>query len=143
MRDLEALYKVALEHSVHELGGNLEGTLATLEADPIYELFPVGLKLTGMDKVRRYYTYFMENVLDKFIDGKVYYESRGLPGHAKESFLTWRDKDGQVRRTQMMTILVYGETKLRGERIYADEDFLRFLFGPLWAEMEPHDEMLP
>lgn len=143
MPDLAELREVARIHSVAEMGGNLAGTLATLEDDPIYELFPVGLKLTGMDKVRRYYSYFMENVLQNFVDAKVHYESTDRPGHQKESTVWWRDHDGQVHVTQLMTILVYGDNKLRGERMYADEPFLRFLFGPLWEEMETHKELLP
>mgnify|MGYP001066403006 CR=1 FL=1 len=143
MAELAELREVARIHSVAELGGNLAGTLATLEDDPIYELFPVGLKLTGMDRVRRYYAYFMENALPHFVDATVHYESTDRPGHQKESTVWWRDRDGTVRVTQLMTILVYGENKLRGERLYADEPFLRFLFGPLWDEMEPHEHLLP
>ena len=30
-------------------------------------------------------------------------------------------------------------TLLSGERLYADEEFFRILFGPLWSELEPID----
>ncbi|WP_114953031.1 hypothetical protein [Sphingosinicella terrae] len=143
MAGIEHFVEVARRHSVAEMGGDLEGTLATLEADPIYELFPVGLKLCGTGKVRRYYSYFMENVLHNFVDATVHYESTDRPGHQKESTVWWRAADGSVRVTQLLTILVYGQEKLRGERLYADEAFLRFLFGPLWDEMEPHEALLP
>lgn len=143
MAQLERLIEAARQHSIAEMGGDLEGTLATLEGEPIYELFPIGRKLAGMDKVRRYYRYFMDNVLHNFVDATVHYESLGRPGHQKESTVWWRDAEGNVRVTPLLTILVYGEEKLRGERLYADEAFLRFLFGPLWDEMEPHEALLP
>ncbi|GAB3322071.1 hypothetical protein [Haliea atlantica] len=56
------LLEIAYRHTVAEENGDYEGTLATLEANPVYELFPVGLRMSGMDAARRYYRHFFDNV---------------------------------------------------------------------------------
>ena len=45
--------------------------------------------------------------------------------------------DHSRRDFRALTVFPYGETALRGERIFADVEFFRVLFGPLFAEMEP------
>ena len=51
-KTIAELTAIAHQHAAAEADGDLAATLATLEADPVYELYPVGLRMTGMDRWR-------------------------------------------------------------------------------------------
>ena len=56
---------------------------------------------------------------------------------AVEITVTVAYPDGWRNDFRTMTVFPYGTTALRGERIYADVEFFRVIFGLLLAEMEP------
>lgn len=130
------LIAVAHRHAAAEAAADIEGTIATLEGEPVYELYPVGLQLRGMATVRRYYEYFFSDVLPHTLG----YELRNAwvndVGLLEEYDIDCRI-DGEKHTFRVLSILKFGERALTGERLYADEKFLRFLFGPLWKELEP------
>jgi len=130
------LIAIAHRHSAAEAAADLEGTLATLEGEPTYELYPVGLQLRGMERVRRYYDYFFAQVLPHTMGYELRSEWVGEQGLLEEYDITCRI-DGAVQTYRVLSILKFGRRALSGERLYADERFLRFLFGPLWFELEP------
>ena len=49
-RDMHAL---GTHHAQVETERDLEATMATLVEDPVYELWPVGLRMQGRDRVTR------------------------------------------------------------------------------------------
>jgi len=53
------------EHGRAEQALELDNVMATLEATPVYYLYPVGLKMVGVDKVRRYYQNLFDNVMTR------------------------------------------------------------------------------
>jgi hypothetical protein len=53
-----AMVAVAHAHAAAEAAGDLEGTLATLDNDPVYELLPMGVTFRGQDAARVYYEHF-------------------------------------------------------------------------------------
>lgn len=136
------LLEIAYRHTVAEANRDYEDTLATLDEDPVYELFPVGLRMRGMDAARRYYRHFFDNVAPCFEqDGMVVHgEWPGETGIAIEYTVVYRYPDGRRKPFRILGILTYGETALSGERVYADEELLRIMFAPLWDEMEPITE---
>ena len=40
----------------------MANTMGTLDDNPLYELYPVGLKMAGRDMARRYYEHFFAHV---------------------------------------------------------------------------------
>jgi len=133
----EALVEVALAHSTAEAEGDLDATMATLEDETVYELQPVGLKLVGRDRARRYYEWFFE----KFAPRIERYEMRGEwindIGVNQEYTLWVHDDDGTSKRFEIIGILVFGDTKLTGERLYASEELYRMMVGPVYDEAVP------
>ena len=57
-RTIAELTAIAHRHAAAEADGDLAATLATLEPEPVYELYPVGLRMTGLPLARRYYEHF-------------------------------------------------------------------------------------
>ena len=135
--DLGARASWALRHIEAEARDDLEGTLATLAADPVYELWPLGLQMRGLDRLRRYYRHFFEvarpHIADYVVHGLCYGETSMI----SEITLTWRYDDGSTRQFRNATVLVYGEGGIAGERMYAEPEFFRLLLGPVLADLEP------
>jgi len=44
--------------------------------------------------------------------------------------------DGRVRHFRNLTVLPYAEGGITGERMYAEDEFYRCLFGPILDELE-------
>jgi hypothetical protein len=64
------MYELGTRHASIEARGDIDGTMATLVEDPVYELLPIGLAMRGREQVLRYY----ENLIGKFIPMTVGYE---------------------------------------------------------------------
>lgn len=136
-RSTAELTAIARRHGEAEGAGDLEGTLATLEAQPRYELFPVGLTMSGADRTRRYYEHFFAEVAPRIVGAELIDEWGNERGLMQEYSVQYRYDDGRQRVFRIAGLLVFGSTALAGERLFADEEFLRILFGPVWVELEP------
>jgi hypothetical protein len=134
---LAQLTEIAHRHSAAEAAGDLEGTLRTLEGEPVYELYPCGLQLRGMDRARRYYEHYFAHVAQRMVGYELLTEWVGPDGVAQEYDITARLDGGGTATFRVLGILKFGEKAMSGERLYAEETFLRILFGPLWSELEP------
>jgi hypothetical protein len=130
-RDLEALAEVAREHARAESMGDLAGTLATLDPEPVYELLPMGVTLGGHDFVRAYYERFFTECMPRFVGYELRNEWLMEDGLGQEYRVEVSTPDGP-RRHDILGILTFGDHGLlSGERLYASDELLRFLFGPL------------
>ncbi len=133
----EALEAVARAHAAAEGSGDMAGTMATLEPDPLYTLLPAGRQLRGTDTVRRYYDYFFAAVAPRIAGYDLIGEWVNDIGLAQEYTIAVRNDDGTIGTHHVFGILTFGATRLSGERLYASDAFFRILFGPLWDEAEP------
>lgn len=135
--DLAERATYAMRHIHMEAQGDLEGTLATLVDDPVYELHPIGLKMTGKALVRLYYEHFFSEVRPHIADYEFHGYCFGETSLNTETTIRWRLDDGKLRDFRVMTVLPYAEGGISGERIYADDDFFRLLFGPFFSGLQP------
>jgi len=133
----ERMAALAAEHVRAEDAGDVDATLATFQTDAAFELFPCGLRLSGHDRIRRYYEYFFSTSLKRCAGYSTRGTQEGDDGMAVEMTVTLSYPGGITRDFRVLTIFPYGETALLGERIYADTEFFRVIFGPLLAEAEP------
>ncbi|MDB5397617.1 MAG: hypothetical protein JWM91_5123 [Rhodospirillales bacterium] len=131
------LVKNAFRHAEAEGSFDMAGTLATLEADPVYDLFPVGLRMVGMDRARRYYEHYFAEVAPRIVHFALVAEWINENGVCQEYDVTYRHDDKGPRVHRILGILTFGKLLLSGERIYTDEEMLRIMFGPVWDELEP------
>lgn len=130
-RDLDALADVARAHARAEATGDLEATLATLDPDPVYELLPMGVILSGRAFVRAYYERFFAECMPRFGGYELRNEWLMDDGLGQEYRVEVATPDGP-RRHDILGILTFGDHGLlAGERLYASDELLRFLFGPL------------
>jgi hypothetical protein len=120
----ESMLELGVRHAKLEAELELEGTLATLIEDPVYEFFPLGLGFRGAGPVRRYY----ENLFEKFMPLR---ESVRLVAQwASESSVAQEYEiqlrvAGNLESHRVIGILVADGQLLGGERVYAGERLIR------------------
>ncbi len=134
--DLAARARHAIRHIFVESHDDMEATLGTLIDEPVYELHPIGLRVRGKPLVRRYYRHFFEEARRHVIDYVVHGYCYGETSMTVEVTVTWRYDDGRVRNFLNLTVLPYAEGGITGERMYAEDEFFRCLFGPVLDELE-------
>ena len=136
--DQAALLKVALRHASAEAEMNLPAILDTMEGEPVYEFFPLGKKFVGMELTKRYYQYYIDDFCHRIAGYKMRAEWLNDVGLAQEYSIDCRVA-GRIKTFRIFSILVFGKAKLKGERLYGDEEFFRMLCGPVWNEIVPID----
>ena len=125
--------RIAHAHAAAEADDDLETTMATLEADPVYELLPMGVAFRGRDAVRAYYEHFFSTVKPMVVGYELRNEWVNDRGVAQEYRIDFRGEGGTVERHPVIGILMFGETALAGERIYGSDRLLELLVGPALA----------
>ena len=133
----ESMIAVAHAHAAAEADRDIEGTMATLDDDPTYELQPMGRVLRGRESARAYYEHFFANC-QPHIRG---YELRSewvCDDGVLQEYTLHIDSQGSTSRHDIIGILTFGHSgKLSGERIYASDELIRFMFGPLLDRASP------
>jgi hypothetical protein len=137
MATRDELVAVGLKHAAAEGEGDLETTMATLDANPVYELQPMGRQLVGRDNARRYYEYFFAEFMPTIENFALRAEWINDDGIAQEYSMWVRGADGRVDRHDIIGILTFGTELLSGERLYGTEQLFRLMFGPLYDEATP------
>ena len=136
-KSIAELTAIAHRHAAAETEGNLAATLATLEPDPVYELYPVGLRMTGLPLARRYYAHFFAHVAPRIAGYEMLGEWINELGVLQEYRVSVGYEQAAARDFRIMGLLRFGDSALAGERLYADTEILRILFEPVWGELEP------
>ena len=133
----EQLIEIARAHATAEGAGDMAATLATLEADPRYELHPVGLAFRGMAQARLFYTHFFTSFKPRIAGYTLLREWVDDEGVGQEYSIDLRQPDGRIESHRVTGILTFGERALSGERVFADESLLRAMFGPAYEQATP------
>jgi hypothetical protein len=136
-KTIAELTAIAHRHAAAETEGDLAATLATLEPDPVYELYPVGLRMTGLPLARRYYAHFFAHVAPRIAGYEMLGEWINELGVLQEYRVSVGYEQAPARDFRIMGLLRFGDSALAGERLYADTEILRILFEPVWGELEP------
>ena len=127
---------LAHRHAQAESNGDVEATLATLEAEPVYYFYPAGRKFTGMANTRRFYEGFVHHFKPRIRNVVFHGEAVGTDGLFQEYTIAVECEDGVVRDYRILGVLMFGKTALTGERMYADEALFRLIAGAMWDDME-------
>jgi hypothetical protein len=133
----DRLIGLARAHAAAEARGDVAATLATLEPDPVYELFPVGRSFRGMAETRAYYAHFFAEFLPRVAGHRLRSEWVSDEGVGQEYEIELRAGDGRTQRHRVIGILTFGREALSGERVWASEPLLRRMFGPVYDRAEP------
>ena len=128
--------RIGTAHALIETERDLEGTMATLVDDPVYEFYPVGGVLRGREGVRRYYEHLMNEFLPR-VENAALVDQWVNEGALIQEYDADVHTDEGMERHRLVGVLVIGEDKLLGERIYGSERALRLMLGDaLFDELE-------
>ena len=141
--DRPALTLVARRHAEAEANSDLATTLATLEDDPVYEFASVGLSFRGAEAARSYYEHFFGTFQPWITGFELLNQWESRDGLGEEYWLHLALPDGTRESHRIIGILVFGETRLAGERLYASERLLRLMLGPAYAIAERQSGRAP
>lgn len=134
--DAEAVRELGYRHAQAETECRMEETMATLVEQPVYDFFPVGLRLEGADAVRVYYQHLFDEFLPFVESTRLVGEWVGEDALTQEYEVQLR-KDGVLERHFILGILFVEGALLGGERIWGSEQTLRRLLGPVYDELRP------
>ncbi len=135
--DLDARVATARAHAEAEGAGDMEGTMSTLGADPVYELLPIGRLLRGRDAARAYYEHFFADFAPRIAGYTLRAEWVTDEGLGQE-YQVYIDEPAGRRRFDIVGILLFGDDGLlAGERIYASDELFGMMVGPLLERTEP------
>ena len=133
----QQLIDIAHRHARVEGEGDIEAVMATLDPNPTYRFYPIGLGFSGTDNARRFYEVFMREVKPRLLRYSLDGEWLGDTGVAQEYSITARGPDNCETTYQVLGILTFGENGLSGERLYASDGFFRLLTGSMWDALQP------
>jgi hypothetical protein len=138
----EALIAVAKAHAEAEARGDLATTLATLEDEPVYELATLGVSFRGKAAARTYYEHFFGSFQRHIAGFELVNQWATAEGLGEEYWLDLALPGAARERHRIIGILVFGDTKLAGERLYASERLLRVMLGPAYEIAEKQSAAL-
>lgn len=129
------MYELGSRHAELETKADLEGTLATLVDDPVYEFYPQQLRMRGLQQVRRYYEHLFGSFIPSTRSYRLIQEWVNEHSVAQEYDIDV-DVGGVVERHRVIGVLVAEGGLLGGERVYASERCARLMLGDLLDELE-------
>ena len=134
------MLKLGHLHADLEARRDLDPLMATMVAEPRYEFHPLGLGMSGGERVRRYYAQFFERFMQTIVDYVLIDEWANERAVVQEYDITV-DVDGARETHRVVGILFASESPdgmlLGGERIYASERCVRQMAGAVFDEFEP------
>ncbi len=137
---VEAMAELGRRHAELEAKGDLEPLLETLAPNPLYLFQPLGRCMRGDEMARRFYVQFIEEFLPLRSRVEMLGEWVNETSVVQEYVLDF-DIDGTKEQHHVLGILYVdpesaAQGKLRGERVYAGEAFIRRMTGDLFDELE-------
>ncbi len=133
---VEQMLALGHKHAELEARRDLEGVMATLVPEPVYEFHPIGLRMAGGDRVRRYYT----QLFTKFIPMTRSYallEEWASASSVAQEYEIELDVDGRLERHRVLGVLFASGELLGGERVFASERCVRLMVGESFDELTP------
>ena len=123
----------------------LDPLMDTLVAEPVYEFHPLGLRMAGGERVRRYYRQFFDDFMEKIV-GYELLEEWANPTSVGQEYDITIEVDGKRETHRVLGILYVQHdsegSRLGGERIYGSERLVRLFAGELFDELTPLDATL-
>lgn len=119
--EIKRLSAILDAHGQFEVERDLDATMTTVSANPMYELPSAGWKVEGRDAVRELYRRFFASA-----DGKVLSaETRVVAATddnvlVHEGYTVRQAPDGSTRQSRSATVVLFDGDLVAGERIYSD-----------------------
>ena len=136
---VERMHELGTKHAKLEADCDIEGTMATVVENPVYEFHPAGVRLEGREQVRRYYEHLLTHFIPKTRGVTLTEEWVSAASIAQEYEITLEIEGGLETHRVIGILFAEGEL-LGGERIHSSERCARLMLGEaLFAERSNRD----
>ena len=129
------MLELGRQHALLEERRELDALMGTLVKEPVYEFYPIGLRMVGGHRVRRYYAQFFANFMQRIVGYELLDDWVNPHSLVQEYDIALR-VDAGVEHFRVIGVLYAKGELLGGERVYASERFVRLLTGVLFDELE-------
>ena len=121
--------------------GDVDAVMAALVDDPVFDLWPIGLRLQGRANVRRYYERFLSDAMPPST-GRLVGTYVGTDEVAYEFAITTLDGEGgPVESFRILAVQPVVGDRVAGERLFGSDRYMRLIVGDeLWPLLEPVPE---
>ena len=125
---VERMHELGTKHAKLEADCDLDGTMATVVENPVYEFHPAGVRLEGREQVRRYYEHLLTHFVPSTRGVTLIEEWVSASSIAQEYEITV-EVEGALEAHRVIGILFAEGELLGGERIYSSERGARLMLG--------------
>ena len=125
----DIMRKLVQKHIEFETNLDLEGVLGTLVDHPVYEFYPLRLKLEGKDNIRKFYRDHFDTFFPKIQSHTLINEWWGSETVCMEYDLYLKEPADPNRAYRIMVVLTAQCPLLKGERFYAEEELIHIMTG--------------
>lgn len=122
-------------HMERETNLDVDGVLETLVDHPIYEFYPLRLKLTGKENIRNFYREHFDTFFPKVQSSKRVNELWGSHSACLEFDLYLKPPADPKRPYRIVIVLTEKEGRLLGERYFAEAELIRLMTGKLFNQL--------
>ena len=130
----DRMHELGSRHAQLEADCDIEGTMATVVPNPVYEFHPAGVRLEGRDQVRRYYEHLLTHFVPSTRGVRLLEEWASAASIVQEYEITV-EVAGDLEAHRVIGILFAEGELLGGERIFSSERCARLMLGEaLFAE---------
>jgi hypothetical protein len=127
---VDKMRKLVQKHADLETKLDLEGVLATLVENPIYEFHPCRLRLQGKENVRQFYQDHFDTFFPLIKSHVSINECWDEHSACLEYDLYLKDTHDSTRAYRIMVVLTEINSLLIGERFYVEDELARLMAGP-------------
>jgi len=129
------MHELGTRHGRLEAEGELDLVMETLVAEPVFEFWPVGLRMRGRDQVRRFYAHLVGTFYGEQRSYRLIEEWLSERSLAQEFEMVVQFENG-LETHRVIGILFAQDGLLGGERIWGSKALLEKMVGPVWRELE-------
>jgi hypothetical protein len=133
----EKMAEILEAHASREYARDLEGTMATVGPDPVWEFHPLGVRLSGRDAVREAYRLQFEHLFPYLVGGTERTRAYGDDFVMSEQ-VVHLDLEGRQVDAHMAAVLAFDDSTVTSERVYVSgrlTEVLESAFGGAFREL--------
>lgn len=119
--EIKRMTAVLEAHGQFEIERDLDGTMSTVAANPVYEFVSTGWRIEGRDAVREMYRRLFAGVNNKVISAETRSVTAAENTLCHEGYTVREAADGTRHTCRSATIAIFDGDLVAGERVYADE----------------------
>lgn len=121
-------------HAECEAAQDLDGVMTTLSDNPVYEYPTLAKQFSGTDNALRFYQYFFANYSPNVVGGTLIGQWVNENSVAQE-YVIECSFNGVKETHRVLGVLLVEGNKLSGERVFANEQVIKRMIGPLFDEL--------